>query len=436
MDISRPFRSRDELLDLIIWVCDTPGLREAHWLEWKSQVDLTSKERQALVAKFVLGTSNRPRRIWEQAAGGYAYLLLGVGDGQTHNTVLPDPAQFDKVVNQYLGTGADRPGWTATEIPVGDGTRVVAVTVDPPEPGRRPHVAKGSLTQVGLMDGRTYIRRDSETTEASSAEVEEMLRERDAHIKAIGPAWALRLEVVESSLIVVDVSAPTVQQWLDEERAALVGSMLPRDNPLNAILSSSFDGRTREEFHQQVDEYLEEASNRVETEILWQLVNAGVSELQIVAHNDGDDNLLDLEVELLLPKDADAAGRRDDVSWNERLPERPRPFGSGAFGSEALLRGFSINPPVRSGITVRTTDGGVSVRLPKVEVRPRNSTELQPMSILLPRLDGRTELQVEWRATARDMRGVAQGTFSVPIEGEAMLAKILSRPTEEDETSG
>jgi hypothetical protein len=177
--------------------------------------------------------------------------------------------------------------------------------------------------------------------------------------------------------------------------------------------------------------YLEDARDRVGTEVLWRLLHAGVSECQLVAHNDGDDNLLELEVELILPSDADAAGYPDDIRSDERLPDRPRAWGSTSFGDR--LRPVSIQPPVRTGLAVRAVGDEVRVKLPKVEVRPRNRTEPQPVTILLPVIAGRAELDVLWRATARDMRGVAQGAFVVPIEGEVVLAQLLARNEEDEE---
>jgi hypothetical protein len=224
VDVSRTPRGRDDLAELVRRVRDDPGAREQHWVEWKGEVDLKERAWQAKIAKFVLGTSNRPKRIWELATEGRAYMLLGVETGQLRDTPLPDSAVFEKGVNRYLG--AERPRWLAIPLEV-DGTVVAVITVEPPEPGHRPYVARGSYTSI-IEDGRIYIRRDSETIQASSGEIDEMFRERDAHIRGAGPAWALRIEVERSALVTVDLSEATVQQWLEAERAALVGSLLPR----------------------------------------------------------------------------------------------------------------------------------------------------------------------------------------------------------------
>jgi hypothetical protein len=269
VDSSRAFRSRDQLLELVHWVRDTPTAREQHWAEWKSRIELGEKRWQARIAKFILGVSNRPRRIWEQGADGCAYILLGVEVGQLHNTALPDPAVFDKGVNLYLG--ASGPKWTAVAFNADPGIQVVVIVVEPPEPGRRPYIAKATFSPEAspVVNGRTYIRRASETTEASSEEVEEMLRERDAHVRGAGPAWALRLEVVKKQ-------RPDRRRCLGSDGAAVArpgasGARridAPRSNPLNAFLNST-DGRTREQFHQQVDAFLNAAGQRVEMEILW-----------------------------------------------------------------------------------------------------------------------------------------------------------------------
>jgi hypothetical protein len=424
VDLSRALRGRDQLTDLVRWARDDAAAREDHWLETKSLVDLSEKAWQAKIAKFVLGVSNRQRRIWEQAAEGCAYMLLGVDASQLHETPLPDSAIFEKGVNKYLGP--EGPRWAAMPLEV-DGTQVVVITVEPPEPGRRPYLARNTYDGV-LEDGRVYTRRGSESIQASAAELDEILRDRDEHLKGAGPTWELRLEVEASSLVTVDLSEPVVQQWLDAERQDLVGTLLPQGNPLNAIFGKSFgDNRTREEFHQEVEAYLEDARSSLSAEVLWRLVDLGGSELQLVAYNEGDDILLELEVELVLPPGTDAAGRRDDIHNDDRLPERPRPYGSSSFIGIGLSR-LRINPAVPSGLVVRSTADAVVVTLPKVEVRPRNRTGLPAVTILLPASEDRTELEIRWRASARDRRGVENGSVVVPIQGTIVFTQLLPEP--------
>lgn len=124
--VSRTPRGRDDFAELVRRVRDDLGARKQHWVEWKGEVDLKEKGSQAKIAKFVLGTSNRPKRIWELATEGRAYMLLGVEPGQLRDTPLPDSAVFEKGVNRYLG--AERPRWLAIPLEV-DGTVVAVITV-------------------------------------------------------------------------------------------------------------------------------------------------------------------------------------------------------------------------------------------------------------------------------------------------------------------
>jgi hypothetical protein len=424
IDTSKPY-SRDQLLELVLAVRDTPTARETHWLEWKWKVDLREKRWCAEIAKYILGVSNRPRRIWEKAAEGWAYMLLGVKPEKALEHIeLPDPADFDKTVNNYLG--ADHPHWQPIPIKDENGIQVVVLEIEPPRPGRRPYLARASFASQGapLMDGRIYMRgEDSQTREASSAEVDEMIREQRDLAIAAGPAWRLRLECVESTVVMVDVSPGTVEAWLEVEHTALMADAPRRNDPLGGLMRG-LDQRSPEKYIAEVEKFLTLASQRLTTEILWRFSHAGVSELGIIAHNDGDDGLVDLTVEVCLPAGANAVGYWGDLDSNERLPARPDPVGS--IGGLSGLTRFTQSSVGRSGVHVQETDEGVWVTLPTVEVRPRNSSGLKTLTVFLPRTVRQEFLDLPWRATALGMRGVAKGTLSIRLAGEAALEDALS----------
>lgn len=64
--------------ELAARVMNDTAQQETHWLEWKSQVDLSNREWQARVARFILGAANRPSTLAGASHGGHAFMLLGV----------------------------------------------------------------------------------------------------------------------------------------------------------------------------------------------------------------------------------------------------------------------------------------------------------------------------------------------------------------------
>jgi hypothetical protein len=181
------------LVQLIQFVLSEPAAKETDWLEWKSRADLGQRLWQARAARFILAAANRPRASAAGPREGQAFLLLGVEPGQAHGTNTVDPAVVGQGLARYLGTVG--PAHNLQYVAV-QGVTVAVVIVPPPSPGTRPYLARGTLSadRPEIQDGRIYIRRSGISTEASAAEIDEMLAERVATRVAAGPLWPMQAE--------------------------------------------------------------------------------------------------------------------------------------------------------------------------------------------------------------------------------------------------
>lgn len=339
--------------------------------------DLGTAEWQAKVARFILGSANRPARLRDTAVGGCGYMLLGVEPGTIEHTPMPDAAALDNGIRRFIGpTG---PLWSPTPLTI-EGQQIVAVTVEPGEPGRQPYLARrdfqGNRGGFPLRSGRTYIRRLGATEEATAEEMDEILEEVRRSAISIGPPWMLRLKAEAEPLTPVDYSEQAIEAWLESERDALTRGFLDPANPVVGIMPfQAADKRTRAEYQQEVDEWLPKARRRVGGSLIRSLAGAKMNSIYLDAHNDGEENLPELEVSVRLPPGAVGIGRTADLRRTDCLPVRPRRPGD-IFGSVAYDSAFlSVVPP--SGVHSRTIDGQCWLLLPRVEVRPHGMTERQ-----------------------------------------------------------
>ena len=135
---------------------------ETDWLEWKSALDLAKAKARFEVSRQILGMANRAPGLARRNRGGYGYILVGVEQGAMRGTDRFDPAQLHDWINPYIG--ATGPAWQHRYIDV-DNTTVLAIEVDPPNPGTR-SIPSRSPTRV-LAGGRSSSGRAARLTPRS-----------------------------------------------------------------------------------------------------------------------------------------------------------------------------------------------------------------------------------------------------------------------------
>jgi hypothetical protein len=82
IDTTIALRTPGQLANLVNAILAADPVDETHWLEWKTDVNLTDRQWQARIAKFVLGVANRRPQVADPACEGCAYMALGVAPGK------------------------------------------------------------------------------------------------------------------------------------------------------------------------------------------------------------------------------------------------------------------------------------------------------------------------------------------------------------------
>ena len=224
VDISQPVRSRAEQQQLVRAVYRAAAHeQETNWAEWKSALELVGggARGRAVIAKAVLGFSNRDPDVAAHAMGGCAYLLAGVAPGELGGVLVIDAAALEAQVAQYVGP---RVQWRADYVDI-DGSTVLVVTVEPPRWGDPLHpVRKAYLPDSGgprLVDGGLYVRHHASTEQASAADID-MLSRRAAR----RPGDELALDVrpaPDVALRALDIGADACGAYVAAERVRLLG---------------------------------------------------------------------------------------------------------------------------------------------------------------------------------------------------------------------
>ncbi len=84
IDSSRAFRTHEELEALLRAVMAADEHDETSWLEWKSKLDLATKDGQFAVARAILGLSNRSVEDAVRQCEGCGYVIVGADHTGLH----------------------------------------------------------------------------------------------------------------------------------------------------------------------------------------------------------------------------------------------------------------------------------------------------------------------------------------------------------------
>src|SRR5690606_24521582 len=86
----------------------TDDRAERHFLEVKSEVDLTQTLGAAKVAKFILGAANRPPELAQKAFGGYAAMVIGVAPPETPGVAPIEFGDIEARIAPFLSRSGPR----------------------------------------------------------------------------------------------------------------------------------------------------------------------------------------------------------------------------------------------------------------------------------------------------------------------------------------
>ncbi|WP_367127866.1 hypothetical protein [Saccharothrix sp. HUAS TT1] len=141
---------------------------ERHFLELKSDVDLTGTAGRTKVVKFILGAANRDPDTAARYLQGHALMVLGVAPGAVTGIAPFEAMELARFVARYTGTPGPR--WDFERIPAGEGRDVIVI--DPPTGGLWTCLSDGPEK---LTDGAIFVRADGETRLAKGAEIRAMV---------------------------------------------------------------------------------------------------------------------------------------------------------------------------------------------------------------------------------------------------------------------
>ncbi|MFI6244096.1 RNA-binding domain-containing protein [Micromonospora sp. NPDC050795] len=115
MDTTRRPVRPSEWLAVLDAVYNAEQSDEQTWLEWKSSLDLHSKEQMAkIVSKAIIAMANRDPNEAALTVGGIGILLIGIDPGSVAGVDQVDNADLDQMIANYIGSDGPvwQPHWT------------------------------------------------------------------------------------------------------------------------------------------------------------------------------------------------------------------------------------------------------------------------------------------------------------------------------------
>lgn len=434
---------------------------EAHWVEWKGPLDLSTKPGCFHIARTVLGMANRDPERAALACGGVGYVIVGAEPGHLHGLTTVDPARLGGIMELYLGS--DGPAWTASYIAV-DGKNVLVVTVEPPKPGDRIHTLRREFEDH--LSGTIFIRRPGRTVRADAGELDMLQRRLVAVPATKGANIGVRIvgDVPLSWFDPVTVQ-PAVERWaeahaewhLDAAREVVRRREAPKEataTDLTGALSvfaavaeqqarlaqimqrnllglAVPDKRSFAEYEEEVVAWRSKLSDAAVRGLAARYAASGHGVIRVEVENLGSRFLPDVEVAVHF--DGDTIGRfHEQPRWVD-YPSPPREFGKSRVRDDiaALTRlampSFAM-PSV--GSIHRTTwveDGSVKVRWAVGDLRQHATDQSDDVYVLLRERPPDGVLRGTWKATMPDVDGVLSGTLEVPVADEPVtIGAVLS----------
>lgn len=423
LSFDRAARSHTERLALINAIKGAPPTEpETDWVEWKSQIDLTTPEWRFKCAKSVLGFGNRDPSFAAQHFDGCAYLVVGVEPGGLTGTTAHDPADVERWLGRYVASG--EPQWRVDYMEA-DGRTVMLISVEAPRAGHPPFTLRKAYGT--FEEGAIFVRRNGLTERANSHDVARLTQRASAGGARLDIALErfgdddLRAFTYEGDAVDAFVSRETerLERW-DSGGAtfAVVGLRETRD---------------AEYYDAEVDRYIETLPMRITYEAAKFAVERRMAELRLGIVNPSPANFASTQVTLRVPME-DAPVFFDADELHDALDDMkvPRAWGYGLPSFMPRISPPVIVAPTPDGSDIRREKDAMVVTFPPVDVRPRTSHPLKPVYLVLGPPYAGTAIEVEWRATSTGADGDASGRLTANVAAHAVdLTEYLLSDTEE-----
>jgi hypothetical protein len=424
-------------------------LSEVDWLELKGSLRFGEKSERkhsaVVIARAVLGFSNRMPDAVRRHLGGYGVVLVGVQRNQLRGAEEVDGAVLRDAIQPYLGD--DGPVWDYAYVKHAKGL-VLAVIVNPPQWGDRMHTCRKAYsddgTKLSVSDGDILVRALGQTRRANSHEIALLETRRDrspSRDVQVSVEYGDRFDRVDSSsvagLIGDTIDETVVELLLDvptQRRSSLQGL---------GIGSLTEEQRSPDTFRQSVESWCAAAQKQagaVAEELLrhqlargvWQVTNESSRYLEAVRVQ----IQFPAEVRVLMESDAEYCDHGGAFDPKALLPEPPLPWGrmtqlrgitAPRFDPKSLQIGRRV-----SEFEVEATELGPLVTWHLGDLRP-GSTESGDERFAVFTDEHLHEVLVHWRVTARGIDHVYEGQSNIACAQEAAdhLAWQRVRPAED-----
>ncbi|MFC9840894.1 hypothetical protein ACFVKB_45140 [Rhodococcus sp. NPDC127530] len=408
---------------------------ESHALEIKSDVNPTTKPGAAKIARFILGAANR---LPADAAGkfeGYAYLMLGVAEGEATGIDMFDTKHLEDRMRRFLDPDSP-PRWDVHWLPVdgvdgvdGRGKAVCVISVAPPLEGDPLQVCHGDFQGEGnrsnlLEDGRVYYREKGSTRAARSGEVKALVRRAgrtlpavDIRIESVG--GELRRHVDEEVNQVFDL---LFEQHVTELRKGRAGTDEGLDDRLARLRDAAYD-----EWMDNLDD----------------LAAAAWPGVQFRIENTAGTYLEDIELHLMFPPTAVGVAKAhpDDLSMKQLIPtlyER-RDYDANSITNWAANQNWMLPPlpPVSHPsypLVWGNDDDGLVLTVSGMDLRPDSSWTNDNDDLVIVVNESVESIDVDWQLTAKGHHKSYTGTLTLPVKEasvrDALATTVFRRHTD------
>lgn len=169
--------SRDKIAT---WVKAVGDSAESQGLEVKSSLEFSKSERKksfAKITKFILASANRDQNQAMRDYQGYGVMLIGVTQDEVRGLEnVPEQHEFEGAVKSYFGSAVPKYRFVPHTF---EGKNLLFVIVDPPVNGQEIYICSGSYDANKrvdqLRDGAIYCRESTQTIEANSVQLRDMI---------------------------------------------------------------------------------------------------------------------------------------------------------------------------------------------------------------------------------------------------------------------
>lgn len=463
VDTSRPplgERAAQALVDAVVASDDRV---EDHYLEVKSDLDLTTKKDQAKLAKFILGAANRMPDDAAKHFDGYGVMVIGASQGQLVGFPPIEVLDIEKAVAPFIG--GEGPNWDIARVPVrGSTNEVLLLIVDPPKWGQEPFLCHkdggDGSKQEQLRDGAIYYRARGETREAKSGELARLLRRASTQEKpdvqldvriygVVSPVDRAALDAVLEEYITAKEDELRLALALAKQRPGAndvpVGFAAAKFAFAASGVASGFtkpEDRSEDEYHAEIENWAQR-TRQAWPKAVDLLLGGLLPEAEIEVTNGGQTFFEDAQVKVHVAGDVRGVQsielRSNADASDLGLPAPPRPWGP--FSVDILGAGRWLpspdaltfaSPPPRSSWS---NSGSIDLDFDVDELRPLDSKVSDDLDVVLitersdvPQFDG------TWKVTARGHHAVYPGVLTVqtaePTDVVRALREILDLPTE------